>query len=76
VGQHRALGHAGGPAGVLQEREVVVAERRLVEAAATAGSERLPEADGAVDPPLRNTRWMGCKILMPSPSSTKAPSEK
>ncbi|MNI55148.1 hypothetical protein D3C73_1100790 [compost metagenome] len=48
MGQHRALGHTGGAAGVLQERHVVVVDLDLRQGVAAAQLERLLEADRAL----------------------------
>src|SRR6266436_9357354 len=45
--QRRALGDAGGAAGILQEGDIVAGDGRLVELHAAAGRERVVEGDGA-----------------------------
>ena len=54
VQQRRALGDAGGAAGILQEGDVIERELRLVELQAAAGGERLVERDRARDRPGRH----------------------
>ncbi len=54
MGQHRALGDAGGAAGVLQEGKVVVGDRHVAILGGGAAAQRLAEVDRAVDAPVRH----------------------
>ena len=52
MGEHRALGQAGGAAGVLQERNVVRGKRHRLQLRARSARERRAQAEGAVDAPV------------------------
>src|SRR5258708_38386473 len=53
VGEHRALGYAGGTARVLQERDIAVVERRLRGRTSRSGGQSRREGVGCRDGPRR-----------------------